>query len=240
MNISYPDPKRKMRKLVFYVIGAWCCFSMSAHSDDGLALVQKPAKPEDLLQKLIIHAYTYNITAIPGKMPDGYSIHFEHWREGKLKDVVKTQVFHFGSEKKEKTSFFISFPVPPRMDVLVSTDNDQGEFRKVLPFPVKLDDRGATSADYRRSISSSELKGKSSLVLGFMLANVIAPPLPNTFKGEKLYNDLEAKIDGYQKLIVEEKLDNVDFLIYRLVFENRKEGKFDASNGKRVPAKKRR
>jgi len=217
--LSVKATQKRFRDIIGLLGVSLCCFFASAHAGEGLAVVQVPVKSDEVVQRLHIRAFTYKFKANPGKMPEGYSIHFEHWRQGKLKNIHKTQIFRLNAKGETNPSFFISFPSPPRMDVLVSPNNGKGEFRGILPFSVST--KVESTADYLEASSILQLKEGASIALGYHFIGLVDRVLPDTYKGGKLYDDLEAQIQGYQDLIVKEGLKDVDLIVYRLVFKER-------------------
>ncbi len=217
-----------MNNLSINIIGKsyfWTCLSIgsaflhisssSICAEEKFILSRKSASLEDVMEKLMVDAFSYSFSSTKENTPSGYRVLFEHWSEGELKQVRKTQVFRFDLKDSSKDSFFISFPVPPRMDVLVLPSGGNGEFREVLPF--KVSSSKETTRNYIEKIIAENIDKNKPIVLGYLVIGMSHQIELEVKRDEK--NTLQSEVEAYKEVLMQKKVSDSDLIVYKLIFE---------------------
>lgn len=205
-----------MNLLTPTVLLACYFFSSPALAADKVEVTQQPVDATEIVERLMIQAFRYKIETSPTIPVTGYIIQFEHWRLDELKQVQKSKVFELKPEDKAP-SFFISFPVPPRMDVLVAPSGEDGEFRQTLKFSVTQVVDSTSEHLGKASIRPSE-KG-ASVVLGYLLVGMAQGLDPKEVESDASADPLAASVRNYKKLLIDHKRSDVDMIVCRLIFQ---------------------
>ena len=184
-----------------------CVFSVMVASlrvnsaAENAQVVQAPANPEDVIQRLMVDAFVYNFKTFPKNGSVGYLVQFEHWRMGNLLKTQKTQVFEV-DPKEESHSFFVAFPAfPTRREVLVSPTNGSGEFREALAF--KTTESREASMQYLEAVLIPQPKSGTSVILGFQLLGIAQGLKPEEELNKASTDPLSGPLESYHKLLRE-------------------------------------
>ena len=206
---------------VIFSVGVFCL--PVSNADEKNQVVQNKVNSDEIVERLMIDAFSYKIITNADKPPSGYYIQFEHWNKGELKQTQSSKIFKLTPEAKNP-SFFISFASLPSLYILVSPSAGDGEFREKLKFAVKLSD-SSTSA-FLEASSIDSLESGSSIVLGYQLSGIAdidsgigvydsTKEKPAKPPSDPLLTQLKAEL----KHLTDHKRDEVDVIVYRLIFK---------------------
>jgi hypothetical protein len=171
---------------------------------------------EEIVERLMITAARYRFPPSPNGLPGGYFIQFEHWHLGKLRQTQRTKRFALNAEDKNP-SFFIAFPTNTHAAHVAPSGGD-GEFRGNLVFATS--DSAESTLEVLEDAELPPSQPGASVLLGYRLIGMAQSlPARHEATGEEIHPPLAANLEEYHKLLVEKKRDDVDVIVFRLIYE---------------------
>ena len=207
--------------MLLFAVMASCLWSPATVSAGEPFVVSKlEVSGDEIVERLMISAYTYKFTTAAENPPTRYFVQFEHWRMGELQQTQRTKRFAL-EPQDEEPSVFIAFPSFPQKHVLVSPSGGDGEFRGNLEFDLPDRQDWASSSLHLEEACITGLKPGMSVLLGFSVLGVAQwIEWEELEKLEKDENDpLSPELNLYHQRLMERKRDDVDVVVFRLVFE---------------------
>lgn len=210
-------------KMFFVAVGLAC----TAFGAENITVSGSQVSAKEVVERLFIQAFRYKIVPSPKNLASGYFIQFEQWNMGQLKRTKKTKVFELDPREKDP-SFFISLPTGPDLDVCVTPSGMHGEFRGNLEFPLsaKGDDTHATITDFLEKATIEHAEKGMSVVIAYQINGINdlewsseklheVKAKTEKEKGDPLSVALKACLDTLTRV----KLEKVDVIVFRLIFE---------------------
>jgi len=208
--------KNSIYALIFFLI----VVRASSQEIEPLEIKRSNVDSETIVEKLHIVAYRYNLNLGEKNDKKLYYMQAERWNSGEIVETWKTKTMSL-EPKTGKGSFFVSFPLPPRMDIMVHADTGRYT-HEVLPFEGnKTIDCGC---EYIEKISSKDLIEGNGVILGYLVRGYAgAPEDDGSSELWPNYKNFKSAIDAYQKTILKYERVDVDIIIYKLLLHEIKE-----------------
>lgn len=209
---------QKIFVIIAVALYTWCPMKVFSEEKE-FEITQKNATLDEIVNRLMINAYTYHFNTTSKNLPTGYYIQFEHWQLGVMKQTQKTKLFQLDASAKDSW-FFISFPTFPQKHTLVFPSGEDGEFRGDVNFPLTHKDHSSTS-NYLKKASLSEMKSNTSMILGYTLIGIEQGLNPEARNNMKVNADdpLSTELALHNKLLIENNRKDVDVIVFRLFFK---------------------